>query len=109
MIVSNLAHRAGRYVRQPSGYRAFLPAALPPDPPLHLEGELQSLLSRANRALGRLDGSVQTLAGHVGPFAKHLVTHHARKTHQLNDFYDQLASSIPNTEERRRFLNEINR
>ncbi len=50
---------------------------------------------------------VQTLAGHVGPFAKHLVTHHARKTHQLNDFYDQLASSIPNAEERRRFLDEI--
>jgi len=61
MNLSNLPHRAGRYVRQPSGYRAFLPAALPPDPPLCLEGELQSLLSRADRALGRLDGSVQTL------------------------------------------------
>lgn len=55
------SHRAGRYVRQPTGYRAFMPAALPPDPPVALTGELTSLLSRADRALGRLDGSVLTL------------------------------------------------
>lgn len=53
--------RAGRYVNQPSGYRAFIPSPLPPDPPIKLEGELQALLSRADRALGRLDGSIQTL------------------------------------------------
>lgn len=53
--------RAGRYVRQPTGYRAFLPAPLPPAPPLRLEGSLQALLSRADLALGRLDGSIQTL------------------------------------------------
>lgn len=53
--------RAGRYIRQPTGYRAFIPAPLPPDPPLALHGELQSLLSQADRALGRLDGSVLTL------------------------------------------------
>lgn len=55
------AGRAGRYVRQPGGFRAFIPTDLPPDPPVRLEGGLQSLLSRADRALGRLDGSVQTL------------------------------------------------
>ena len=44
--------RAGRYERQPTGYRAFIPAALPPNPSLRLEGELQSLLSLADRALG---------------------------------------------------------
>jgi len=52
--------RAGHYVRQPAGYRAFLPARLPP-PDLRLEGGLQAMLSRADRALGRLDGSVETL------------------------------------------------
>jgi len=52
--------RAGRYIRQPSGYRAFIPAPLPPDPPVAMAG-LQDLLSRADRALGRLDGSVLTL------------------------------------------------
>ncbi|HUP60918.1 MAG TPA: Fic family protein [Thermoanaerobaculia bacterium] len=53
--------RAGRYVRQTTGYRAFIPAPLPPEPPLHLTGELHRLLSSADRALGRLDGSVLTL------------------------------------------------
>ena len=53
--------RAGRYVRQLTGYRAFIPAPLPPEPPLAMSGELQRLLSLADRALGRLDGSVLTL------------------------------------------------
>ena len=53
--------RAGRYVRQPTGYRAFMPTPLPPDPALDLGGELTGLLSQADRALGRLDGSVLTL------------------------------------------------
>lgn len=53
--------RAGRYIKQPSGYRAFIPAPLPPDPPVQVTGELQALLSKADRALGRLDGSIQTL------------------------------------------------
>lgn len=53
--------RAGRYVRQPSGYSAFLPSALPPDPPVQVEGRLQRLLSEADLALGRLDGSIQIL------------------------------------------------
>lgn len=53
--------RAGRYISQPTGYRAFIPSPLPPTPPIQLEGELQVLLSKADRALGRLDGSIQTL------------------------------------------------
>jgi hypothetical protein len=54
-------YRSGRYQNQLTGYRAFLPAPLPPNPPVRLEGEIQSLLSLADRALGRLDGSIQTL------------------------------------------------
>ena len=53
--------RAGLYQRQTTGYRAFVPAPLPPKPPVRIEGELQAALSTADRALGRLDGSVQTL------------------------------------------------
>ncbi|MHB0867346.1 MAG: Fic family protein [Thermoleophilia bacterium] len=55
------SHRGGRYVSQPAGYRAFIPEPLPPQPPIRLEDELQALLSRADRALGRLDGSIATL------------------------------------------------
>lgn len=53
--------RGGRYVAQPTGYRAFIPAPLPPDPPFRFTKELQVLLSQADSALGRLDGSIQTL------------------------------------------------
>ncbi len=58
---TDYATRAGRYIAQPAGYRAFIPAPLPPDPPVKITGELQALLSQADRALGRLDGSIQTL------------------------------------------------
>lgn len=54
--------RAGRCITQPTGYRAFMPALLPPQPALALGGELQGGLSAADRALGRLDGSVLTLS-----------------------------------------------
>lgn len=53
--------RAGRYVRQPTGYRAFIPAPLPPRPALNLDPTTTALLSTADRAMGRLDGSVLTL------------------------------------------------
>jgi Fic family protein len=53
--------RAGRYEPQPQGYSAFIPTALPPDPPVHLNGDMLTLVSRADRSLGRLDGSIQTL------------------------------------------------
>lgn len=53
--------RAGRYVPQPSGYRAFVPAPLPPDPPIEVGSHILSLLSKADIALGRLDGIVKVV------------------------------------------------
>ena len=53
--------RAGRYVLQPAGYRAFIPTPLPPDPPLAIDDEVWDLLSKADRALGRLDGATDIL------------------------------------------------
>lgn len=53
--------RAGRYVNQPTGYRAFVPKPLPPAPPLRQDAELASLLSAADHRLGRLDGVATTL------------------------------------------------
>jgi len=52
--------RAGRYVRQPAGYSAFVPAPLPPTPAIDVAGML-ALLSKADRALARLDGSIHNL------------------------------------------------
>ncbi len=53
--------RAGKYVKQPLGYRAFIPKPLPPNPPIKYDGELRSLLSQADRALARLDGVTTVL------------------------------------------------
>lgn len=54
-------HRNGVYVGQPEGYRAFIPKPLPPVPPVRIGNDMQVLISQADRALGRLDGSIHTL------------------------------------------------
>ena len=46
---------------QPSGYRAFIPAPLPPSPPIDLGNGLLALLSKADIGLGRLDGVVKVI------------------------------------------------
>ena len=56
MKTENFSIRAGRYITQPAGYKAFIPSPLPPDPPIAWDEELQNLLSKADMALGRLDG-----------------------------------------------------
>lgn len=81
--------RAGRYIRQLEGYRAFIPAPLPPNPPILLQGELQRLLSDADRALGRLDGSVQTL-----PNADLFVYMYVRKEAVLSSQIEGTQSSL---------------
>ena len=51
--------KAGRTITSTVGgesYQAYLPAPLPPDPPLAFDGELLQWLEKANRAIGRLDG-----------------------------------------------------
>lgn len=61
MIEPNIfpSSRAGRPILQqagPDGYSAFLPAPLPPDPPVVISKELGAALESASVALGRLDG-----------------------------------------------------
>jgi Fic family protein len=53
--------RAGAYVRQLTGYRAFIPKPLPPDPPLDYDSSLMALLSEADQALARLDAATEFL------------------------------------------------
>lgn len=55
------SNRSGHYEPQASGYRAFVPSPLPPDPPVLFLPELMRLLSEADRKLGRLDGVTQVL------------------------------------------------
>ena len=86
-VVNNTGNRAGRYVRQPTGYRAFIPANLPPQ--ITIDNEMQDLLSRADRALGRLDGSIQTL-----PSADIFVFMYMRKEAVLSSQIEGTQASI---------------
>ncbi len=56
----NPSGRAGRFVAS-AGYEYFVPAPLPPAPPLEYDRDLVALLSRADQALGRLDGVIGTI------------------------------------------------
>ncbi len=47
--------RAGYYVRQPEGYRAFIPKPLPPGPPVDMGPEMHALLSRGSLFLDDAD------------------------------------------------------
>jgi len=53
--------RAGEYQVQVGGFKAFIPAALPPDPPIIWDDELIRLLHDASLALGRLDTATVNL------------------------------------------------
>jgi Fic family protein len=83
--------RAGRYVRQATGYWAFSPAPLPPEPPLDLGGEIQTLLEQAHLALGRLDGAVQIL-----PNPDLFVFMYVRKEAVLSSQIEGTQSSLQN-------------
>ncbi len=85
----SFSYRAGRYVLQPQGYKAFIPTPLPPEPGIQIEGELQVLLSKADRALGRLDGSIQTL-----PHADLFVFMYVRKEAVLSSQIEGTQSSL---------------
>lgn len=55
------ANRAGFFMNSAVGYKSFVPAKLPPNPPIQYDDELRGLLSLADRKLGRLDGVTQIL------------------------------------------------
>ena len=56
-------NRAGQYQVQSTGCSAFIPASLPPAPPISFSQETWRLLAEADRALGGLDGMTQALPG----------------------------------------------
>lgn len=82
-------NRSGVYRQQPSGYKAFVPSALPPDPPVKIEGELQNLLSQADMSLARLDG-----LGHILPNAGLFIAMYVRKEALLSSQIEGTQASL---------------
>jgi len=70
-MTTEMMKRAGHYVRQSGGYRAFLPAPLPPCPPIMMDAELRALLAKAEQSIARLNESMRA--------AKRLVPMYMRK------------------------------
>lgn len=81
--------RAGTYVQQIAGYRAFVPNPLPPKPPLHIDSEMLELLSQADIALGRLDGASELL-----PNADLFVAMYVRKEAVLSSQIEGTQASL---------------
>lgn len=79
---STSSARAGRYIKQPNDYRAFIPSPLPPNPPIQMDAELTRLLSDADRALGRLDG-VASILPNPDLFVAMYVRHEAVLSSQI--------------------------
>lgn len=53
--------RSGFLLTQPTNYKAFIPANLPPTPSISIDSEMQQLLQDATTLLARLDGIAYTL------------------------------------------------
>lgn len=83
------SNRAGEYIIQPGGYRAFIPKSLPPDPPVQLDNRMLQLLSQADQALGRLDGASEIL-----PDADLFVAMYVRKEAVLSSQIEGTQASL---------------
>lgn len=83
--------RAGQYIKQITGYSAFIPKPLPPDPSVNIDGELLTLLSEADQALGRLDGSADIL-----PNPDLFVSMYVRKEAVLSSQIEGTQASLAN-------------
>jgi Fic family protein len=95
-VTQTTSERAGRVVEVqsgPDGYSAFLPAALPPDPPLRIDASLQDLLDEANQALGRLDG-VTLLLPDPGQFLYSYVRKEAVLSSQIEGTQSSLSDLL---------------
>ena len=81
--------RSGDFVKQPEGFRAFIPKDLPPSPPIKWDDELHALHSRADRALARLDGASENL-----PSLDLFVRMYARKEAALSSQIEGTQASL---------------
>ena len=91
-----MKRKVGEYVTQTvagESCKAYLPAPLPPDPPLALNTDLLQRMDQANRALGRLDGISQVWPN-SGHFLNQLLYQYVRKEAVLSSQIEGTQSSL---------------
>jgi Fic family protein len=81
--------RSGKYITQPNNYKAFIPAPLPPEPNIQIEGEIQHLLTNANIAIGKLD-----TMGYLAPNLNHIIAMYVRKEALLSSQIEGTQASL---------------
>lgn len=81
--------RSGKYITQPNHYKAFIPTDLPPQPPIFIEGDMQSLLTDANIAIGKLDAM-----GYLAPNLNHIIAMYVRKEALLSSQIEGTQASL---------------
>lgn len=80
--MTDQTQRAGRYIQQTTGYKAFIPEGLPPSPDIEFDGELRTLLSAADRDIARLD-AIANLLPNPDLFVAMYVRHEAVLSSQI--------------------------
>jgi len=83
--------RSGHYIRQKTGYKAFIPTSLPPHPAIKLEGHLQALHDKARLAIAELNGVAHALAN-----ADLFVAMYVRKEALLSSQIEGTQASLEN-------------
>ncbi len=81
--------RAGDYVLQPEGYKAFIPNKLPPDPPIIYDNVLSKLQEEASLALGELKGLAEII-----PNPQFFITMYVRKEALLSSQIEGTQASL---------------
>ncbi len=81
--------RSGTQITQPTGYKAFIPNSLPPNPPIRIEGEIQHLLTNANIAIGKMD-----TMGYLVPNLEHIIAMYVRKEALLSSQIEGTQASL---------------
>lgn len=81
--------RSGTYINQPTGYKAFIPSPLPPNPTIVMDEQINHLLSDANIALGRLD-----TMGLLLPNVNHIIAMYVRKEALLSSQIEGTQASL---------------
>jgi Fic family protein len=91
-----MKRKSGNYVTQAvtgESYQAYMPAPLPPEPPLALDTVLLQHMDQANRALGRLDG-ISRVWPNSTHFLNQLLYQYVRKEAVLSSQIEGTQSSL---------------